>query len=69
MSKLIMVAYMRLMSTNGPIDRASKDAASAGGTTRAVSKMGIGFRRTLQASGNDDGKRASTSTGKEMRKC
>ena len=58
MIKQIMVAYntegvdarckgMRLMSMNGPTDRASEDATSARVITRAVSKMGIGLCRTL----------------------
>ena len=45
---------MWLMSTNGPTNRASEDATSAGVTTGAVSKMRIGLRKTLQASGNED---------------
>ena len=67
MVKRILVAYntegldsvckgMQLMSMNGPTDRASEDAASTGVTTRAVSKMRIGLRRTLQATYNEDRK-------------
>ena len=42
------------MSTNGPTNRASEDATSASVTTGAVSKMGIGLRRTLQTTDNAD---------------
>ena len=65
MAKWIVVAYnnegldsvckgVRLMSTDGPTNKTSNDATLAGVTTGAVSKMGIGLRRTFQTSSNAD---------------
>ena len=47
---------MRLVSEDGPTDRASTDAAPINVTLGAVPKMGIGLLRTFQTPDNEDRK-------------